>query len=67
MRWLDRRGRPLPLDPIFAELHLNMQKRAGLAVSHLLQRRARREAKAERVMIQVRNATGTQTWPEESP
>lgn len=67
MRWCDRHGTPLPLDAVFAQLHLNAQKRAGLAVSHVLQKRARRAAVNETQVLLVRDRSGTRRYEGEPP
>ena len=61
MRWLDRRGHPLPLDPIFAEFLLQSQRRAGLAMGRILHARQLRWRNDEIPIVLTRDGLGTTT------
>lgn len=58
MRWMDRHGRALPLDAIFAVFQLRAQRRAALALGRVIQRRQQRAANDIGVVI-TKTAQGT--------
>lgn len=64
MRWLDRHGRPLPLEPIFATWRLQSQRRAAATLGRIMQNR-QRHALEDRGIVIVRDRSGTRQWEDQ--
>lgn len=62
MRWLDKKGRPLPLDEVFEERLGQVRQRLGGVTSRLLQKRRRRQTEDEQAVLMVRSAEGTKVF-----
>lgn len=65
MRWLDRHGRPLPLDDVFDALLQRTKQRAGGMTSRVIQRRHRRASETDVPVLLVRTANGTRVYEEQ--